>query len=135
MKKNFFLVLVLAFAISSCAHKMNFNNSSTVPGAEGDVKYKKDKNNNYQLEIEVVNLAAAKDLTPSRDTYVVWIETDDDGAKNVGQINPSSNLLSKARKGELKTTTTAKPKRVFITAENDGNTQYPSGEVVLSTRD
>ena len=43
-----FLITVLA---QSCAKKITFATSSVVPAAEGSVKVKKDKNNNYNIEL------------------------------------------------------------------------------------
>lgn len=126
-------VLFTSFLISSCASTMKFTNSPIVPAAEGKAKIKKDKNNNYSVEIDVVNLADAKKLSPPKNTYVVWMETEGNQAKNIGQIQTSSGLLSKTLKGELKATSTSKPTRIFITAEDDGNTQFPGMQTVLMT--
>jgi hypothetical protein len=126
-------VLFTSFLISSCASTMNFTNSPIVPAAEGKAKIKKDKNDNYIVDIEVVNLADAKKLSPPKNTYVVWMETEGNQAKNIGQIQPSTGLLSKTWKGELKATSTSKPTKIYITAEDDGNTQFPGMQTVLMT--
>ena len=98
-----------------------------------EVKVKKDKNNNYAVTVDVVNLAESKKLSPPKNTYVVWMETEGNGAKNIGQLQPSTRILSKTWKGELKTTSPTKPTKVFITAEDDGNTQNPGLQTVLMT--
>jgi hypothetical protein len=113
---------------------MNFTNSPVVPGAEGKVKIKKDDNNNYTVAVNVVNLPDSKKLSPPKDVYVVWMETEDNSVKNIGQIQPSTGLLSKTMKAALKATATSKPTRVFITAEDNGNTQNPGMQTVLMTR-
>ena len=120
--------------ISSCARKMNFAKSPVVPAATGSVKIKNDNNNNYAVTVKTLNLAEPKDLTPSRNTYVVWMEGDNNNITNLGQINTSSGMFSKALKGELKATATTKPHRIFITAENDGSVQYPGTQMVLTTQ-
>lgn len=112
---------------------MSFTNSPIVPGAEGKAKIKKDKNDNYSVEIDVVNLPDSKKLSPPKNTYVVWMETDGNQAKNIGQIQPSTGLLSKTWKGELKATSTSKPNKIYITAEDDGTTQFPGMQTVLMT--
>ncbi len=127
-------VLFIMVTFSSCASKMAFQTSSVVPAAEGTIKYKKDKNNNYNIDINVVRLARPDRLTPPKDLYIVWMNTDGNAAKNIGQIKTSSSLLSSTLKSSLETVSTVKPTGFFITAENDGNTQYPSGEVVLKTQ-
>lgn len=123
-------VLLTTFVLSSCTPKMNFVTSSVVPAATGAVNVKKDKNKNYILNIEVRNLAEPKNLNPSKDAYLVWMEDGTNPVKKLGQLSPQSKSL----KGSLTATTTADPKRVFITAENDINIQYPDGQVVLTTK-
>ncbi|QEC70319.1 hypothetical protein FRZ67_21510 [Panacibacter ginsenosidivorans] len=119
--------------LNSCSRKVSFNNSSVVPAAEGSVKVKKDKNSNYAISINIERLADASRLQPAREYYVVWIETENNGIKNIGQLKSSSSLFSNALKGSLETVTSFKPKKVFITAENNTNIQYPGEQVVLST--
>jgi hypothetical protein len=118
--------------MSSCAKKMNFQSSNIVPAAEGNVKIKKDNNNNYRVDVSVTNLAEPKKLSPPKDTYVVWIETSN-GVTNAGRMGSSSGLFSSALKAKLTATSLSKPTRVFITAENDGNITFPGSEIVLST--
>lgn len=127
-------LFILVAVLSSCAQKLTFATSSVVPAATGNVKIKNDKNNNYSVDVNILNLAEAKHLTPARSTYVVWSEGADNNVTNLGQINTSSHLFSKALKGELSAVTTTKPKRIFITAEDDGKVQYPSTQVVLQTQ-
>ncbi len=126
-------VLLIAFVFSSCAKKIMFNSSAVVPAARGEVKVKKDGNSNYVIELDVKNLADSKKLTPPKETYVVWIETDNNGTKNIGQINSSSGLLSSALKASLKAVSSFRPSAVFITAEDNADMQYPGGTVVLRT--
>jgi hypothetical protein len=127
-------VLLFMFALSSCARKMSFQNSSVVPAAEGSVKVKKDKNNNYDIDLDVMRLANPDRLSPSKEFYVVWMNSDGNAAKNIGQIVSSSSFLSNSLKSSLKAVSTNKPTDFFITAEDDANVQFPSGQVVLTTR-
>ena len=126
-------LFLIVFLLSSCAQKMRFATSPVVPAATGAVKVKKDKNDNYSIDVKVVNLANARDLTPPKNTYVVWMESERNRVRNLGQMQPSSGLLSKTLKGELEATATSKPTRIFITAEDEGNVQYPGMQLVLST--
>lgn len=126
-------VLFIMFIFSSCARKMSFQTSSVVPSAEGNVKIKKDKNNNYHIDLNVMRLASPNRLNPPKDLYVVWMNTESNAAKNIGQIKTSSSLLSKTLKSSLETVSTVNPTGFFITSENDGNVQSPSGQVVLKT--
>ncbi|MDQ6844062.1 MAG: hypothetical protein M3Z92_06905 [Bacteroidota bacterium] len=126
-------ILMSALILQSCSHKIAFATSSVVPAAEGSVKVKKDKNNNYNIDLSVIRLADPKRLSPSKQLYVVWMNTDQNGTKNLGQLKTSSSMLSKTLKSSLKTVSSVKPVRIFITAEDDAAVQYPGGEVVLDT--
>jgi hypothetical protein len=127
------IVLYCLIALTSCARKIRFTNSLVVPAAEGSVKLKKDKNNNYTIDLSVTNLAAPQRLSPPKQTYIVWMETEGSGTKNIGLLNSSSSLFSSALKSSLKTVTAFKPVRIYITAEDNSTTQYPAGQVVLNT--
>jgi len=129
----FTLLLVSVVLLNSCAQKINFAGSSVVPAAEGNVKIKKDKNNNYSIQVAVSNLAGPERLQPPRKLYIVWVENAEGTSKSIGQITTSSSRLSKALKASITAVTTFKPTRVFITAEDDGNIQNPKNLVVLST--
>jgi hypothetical protein len=126
--------LVMVY-LSSCARKINFQSSSVVPAARGDVKVKKDNNNNYNIQISLSDLAEPKRLQPSRSTYVVWMETASNTTKNIGQINSSTGFLSGKLKASFETVSSTKPTKIFLTAEDDASIQYPGEQVVLSTND
>jgi PBP1b-binding outer membrane lipoprotein LpoB len=132
--KNITYILFVALALSACSSTMTFQDSSVVPAASGDVKVKKDKNNNYAITVSVRNLAEPKKLSPSREVYIVWMQSDRDLVKKLGQISIGSGLFNKSLSGELTATETTQPTRVFITAENDAQTLNPSTEVVLATK-
>jgi len=127
------IIGIIFIGLNSCAKKINFSRSSVVPAAEGKVKIKKDKNKNYKIDVNVYNLAEPKNLTPARSTYVVWMQTDQNSTKNLGQIKSSSKLLSKALKGSVTAVSPIYPTKIFITAEDDGTTSYPQGETILTT--
>lgn len=130
-------VVALFFAIvvmQSCGtSKYNFSTSSVVPAAEGSVKVKKDGNSNYKIDLNVMRLAEAKRLNPPREMYIVWMETESNGRKNIGQLKTSSGFLSKTLKSSLTTVSSFKPTGFFVTAEDDASIQYPAGEIVLRT--
>ena len=134
--KNYFSIacaFILVFALAACSKKISFQTSPVVPSAEGSVKVKKDNNNNYSISLKVIRLADSKRLVPPRNTYVVWIETPENGSKNVGSLNTSSSLFSKTLKSSLKTVSAFKPISFFITAEDNSDVQYPGSQVVLRT--
>lgn len=127
------MILFAVFLLPSCATKYAFNTSSVVPAAEGTVKVKQDKNKNYNIELDVKRLADPKRLNPAKEVYVVWMETEQNGRKNIGQLKTSSGLFSSALKSSLKTVSSFKPTSFFITAEDHADIQYPGGQEVLRT--
>ena len=61
----------VSFLLSACATKIPFERSPVVPGADGKVSMKKDNNGNYSISVSTVNLPSSKNLTPSKEVYVV----------------------------------------------------------------
>lgn len=138
LTQSFFAIagaVLILFYFNSCARKISFQSSSVVPAARGDVKIKKDNNNNYNIQISLDNLAEPKRLQPSKSTYVVWMETDNNVTKNIGQINSSTGFLTSKLKASFETVSSTKPTKIFLTAEDDASIQYPGSQVVLTTND
>ena len=136
IRKNIILGIfaaIIVFSVNSCATSVSFLNSSVVPAAQGTVKVKTDKNKNYVIQISLSNLVESTRLQPSKLTYIVWMVTDRELTKNIGQLNSSKGFMSKALKGSFKTVSSDKPVKIFITAEDDAAIQYPGTQVVLST--
>lgn len=135
--KSIFLMLIAAmmvFLFESCATKTKFARSTVVPAAEGVVKVKKDNNDNYVININIANLAEPENLQSPKNTYVVWMEGDDNEIKNIGQIKSSKSLLSKSLSGSFETVSSVKPKKIFVTAENDPSVQFFNNmDIVLTT--
>jgi len=123
----------MVILFSSCATKADFATSSVVPAARGSVKIKKDNNNNYTVKVEISNLAEVERLTPAKQTYVVWLVSEQDETKNLGQLKSSSGVFSKKLNASFEGVTSLKPTKIFITAEDDANASYPDSQVVLST--
>jgi len=135
LSKNIFLGIATAiaiFSLSSCAKKVTFLTSSIVPAARGSVKVSKDRNKNYVIKIQLYNLAESNRLQPSKSIYVVWMAADHKTI-NLGKIKSSTSALSNKLKAYFENVSSVKPDRIFITAEDDANIQYPSSDVVLST--
>lgn len=129
---TFLTLFVTMVTLISCATRANFQPSSVVPAAEGNVKLKKDGNNNYRLSVEVENLAEPNRLPQPQNVYVVWAETPQ-GAQNLGQLKTSSGLFSSKLKASLETVTPFKPNRIFITAETSPTVTMPGYYTVLNT--
>ena len=127
------LVLVTSVFFWSCARKAVFQVSPVVPAARGYTKVKRDHNKNYNIYVGLENLAEPNRLTPARQCYVVWIVSEDNSTKNVGQVKTSTSLFSHALKGSFETVSASKPVKVFITAEDDATVQFPSTMLVMTT--
>lgn len=125
--------MMIILSLNSCATNVKFLSSSVVPGAQGTVKVKKDNNQNYSIHINLRDLAESTQLQPSKQAYIVWMVTDREITKNIGQLISSKGFISKQRKGSFKTVSSDKPVKIFITAEDDTGIQYPGMQVVLST--
>lgn len=136
--KNIILMLFSAFLIFSFSEctaqsKTKFLTSSLVPAARGSVSVKKDKYDNYFLRLDVSNLAEASRLTPPMKTYVVWIVTDENITKNIGQVKTTTTFLAKKLKANFETKSAFRPVKVFITAEYDSDIQSSNKEPILTT--
>lgn len=116
------IIITSIILLSSCAKKVNFPLSNIVPAAEITVTKKQDKNDNLTLEITAENLASADRLSPPKNNYSVWIVTENNGTKNIGQM-----IVKNGKKTSLKTTTPFNVKEIFITAEEQSDLTYPTG--------
>lgn len=121
------ILLMLVFV--GCSEKTTFQRSSVVPAAEAEMQVQQDDNGNYRVDVTVENLAKPENLDPPKDSYVVWLETEDNETYSLGLLSVDNNL-----NGSLTAVTPYKPGRVFITAEDDGTASYPGTQVVLESR-
>lgn len=126
---NFIGLFFLISVFFSCSKKMNFQTSQVVPAAQGFVKTKMDKNNNYSIKLKVNHLAKPEKLTPPRKEYVVWMATEQNEIKNIGRLKSSLGTLS----GSLVTVTAFKPVSFFITAEDRSDISIPGSTIILKT--
>lgn len=127
------VALLLMASFTSCGKNIAFQNSIAVPAAQGKVSIKQDNNKNSSIKIKISNLAEVKRLQPSRNVYVVWMETDENRTKNIGQIKSDTGFMSSKLKASFETVTSFKPVKIFITAEDNQDTQYPGNQMVLTT--
>jgi hypothetical protein len=127
------LFLGLLLPMQSCSKKVQFENSPVVPAARGDVKISKNSNKNYGIKIKFDNLAEVNRLDPPKKTYVIWMVTDQQSTKNIGQVKSGSSMMSSKLKADFETATPFKPVKIFVTAEDDGNVEYPGMYTILST--
>lgn len=80
------LAITVMLSISSCSQKIPFLTSFVVPSAEGVVKIKNDENNNCMIDLSVMRLADPTRLTPPKVGYIAWMETENNGVRNIGQL-------------------------------------------------
>ena len=130
---NLLLMILILFSINSCTKKIAFLTSSVVPAARGDVKVSKDKNMNYVIQVHISELAEVSRLSPPKQTYVVWMVTDQNDAKNIGRINSKMGGMLKQLNASFETVSDLKPNKIFITAEDDASVQFPNSQIILST--
>jgi len=127
------LFLGLIIPMQSCSKKVAFETSPVVPAARGAIKVSKNSNKNYVIKVKIDNLAEVNRLEPPKKTYVIWMVTDQKSTINLGQIKSSSSKMSSKLKADFETATPYKPVKIFITAEDDGNVEYPGIYTVLTT--
>lgn len=127
------LAVFMLLTFTSCGKNIAFQNSSIVPAAEGKVSVKKDSNKNYSIGIKISNLAEVTRLQPSKNVYVVWMETEESLVKNIGQIKSDTGFMSSKLKASFETVTSFEPSKIFITAEDNADVQYPGMQLILTT--
>lgn len=127
------LAASVMYLATSCVRKVAFRNSSVVPAAIGTVKVKRDDNNNHHIKVKIQDLAEVGRLELSKQTYVVWMETDKGNTENLGQLKSSSSFFSKQKTAFLDTVSSFKPIKIFVTAEHERNVRIPGDQIILST--
>jgi hypothetical protein len=134
--KTFILgIIALTFVqVSAEAQEVHFRTSTVVPAAQGTVKVSTNKDKGYNINISILHLAGPGRLQPASKTYIVWMDTEQNGMKNLGEMQSKDGFLSNTLKASMKTTTPFKPTRIFITAEDVAAISNPQGQQVLTTR-
>jgi len=121
MKTKVLFIAVISL-LTSCATTAKFPVSEVTPAAEITASKKQDRNKNYVIEVTAKNLASADRLNPAKKNYSVWIVVEDGTTKNIGQLN-----IKNAEKATLSTVSPYNVKEIFITAEDLGDLNYPTG--------
>jgi len=119
-------ILITCLILSSCATTYRFPISSIAPAADGTAKFTKDKNKNYIVDVKVKYLSNADRLIPAKRLYVVWIKTDTGDIKNIGQL-----MSDNKNNASLSGTTSSRPVQIFVTAEDAGNSNWPSEQEIF----
>lgn len=126
--KYYIATALTVLVISSCSRSISFPVSSVAPAAEIVAKKSKDKNDNVVIDITAKNLASPERLDPPRSVYNVWIVTESDGTKNVGQL-----MNKNAQTATLRVMTPFEVREIIITAEDRGDHSFPSGFEISRT--
>ncbi len=127
------LFTTILLFLAACSQKQVFKTSAIVPEATGYVTISKNNQKNYIVKIELTNLEDVNKLATTANAYVVWLVSENEITKNIGQLKSSSLQDSPNLKVTFETVSTIKPTKIFITAEADGNVQYYGNRIILST--
>ncbi len=116
------LVVIAVILIAACSNTAKFPVSQVAPGAEIKAKTRVDQDNNKVLTINAKNLESPANVDPGSTEYVVWIETDDKGLRNIGRLESKDDNTA-----VFKAETPYEYSEIIITAESRANVSQPSG--------
>lgn len=127
-------ILLACIILPACSKTIRFTKSEFIPEARGYVKIGKVKDKKFSIRLRVRNLPGPQKLQPAKSMYVVWMDTENEGVKNIGQLVNSPGLPSNAQEITLKMISSVEPIGFLITAEDSPIGEYPGTQVVLRTR-
>lgn len=128
-RRNITLLTIFTFLLLTVAawgREDRLTNTGATPAAMGKVNTDNDRNGNTGVEVEVKHMATPQSLTPSKTSYVVWVQPRGKEPEALGALRVNSDL-----EGSLKATTPYKDFDIFITAEDNPKPDTPSGMVIL----
>jgi hypothetical protein len=126
-------MLIATSSLSSCSKTLRFNISPVLPSAVGTVKLSTDDNKNRTMTLNIKNLVDPQRLTPPKKIYVVWMQTKNDGTRNLGSLVGSEGYFSSTRTATFSSVITGEPLRFFVTAEESAQVSGPGPVTVLTT--
>ncbi|EON74929.1 hypothetical protein ADIS_4623 [Lunatimonas lonarensis] len=124
------LLIFLGMAVS-CGPKIYFPVSPVVPAAEPKAEVKKTKEGEYSVRLNVNNLALPERLTPPKSNYVVWVNTEGSGVRNIGELKNRRGMLANTGKASFEGTLPERPTQIIVTAENNPNVRFTGDHTVL----
>lgn len=141
------MAIMTMLLISSCAKKTVASAKREMPPTEtpaaaivipadtkGQVQIKRDVNSNYVIQINLRELEAVNKIEPtSKKAYIVWMNADNQMAKNLGQINSNSGWLSDKSKASFEAVSESKPTKIYITEEETSSISKPSAKIIWTT--
>lgn len=125
------LFLTLFLGVGACSNKITFPVSSVIPTAEPNARVNKTSEGEYRIRLDVSGLALPDRLTPSKKHYVVWIESEGQGTRNLGELRNNRGMMANRSKASFEATTRFKPTQIFVTAENSTSLQWPGDHEIL----
>jgi hypothetical protein len=121
-----FTALLLSTAVG-CATKVDAQTSAPALGSDAHIVAKKGKTGNYEVSVEVTNLAPAGRLAEGATAFVVWLVPAEKAAVRVGALDYDE----KDRRGALDMTSPDASFTVLITLEEDVGAASPGGKGIL----
>lgn len=128
---SYLIAVAMGFLVVSCGPKIYFPVSAVVPAAEPKADVKKTKEGEYQVKLDVNNLALPERLSPPKRNYVVWVNTETQGVRNIGELKNRRGMLANTGKASFVGTLSEKPTQIIVTAENNPNVQFTGDHTVL----
>lgn len=101
---------------------------------KGQVQIKRVATGNYIVQINLRELEEVNKLeATSKKAYIVWMNAENETAKNLGQINSNSGWRSDHSKATFEAISVLKPTKVFITEEDMAGVKTPGKNIIWST--
>jgi hypothetical protein len=120
------LVVVLALGCGG-PNEYVMRGQSRATGADGNVTVGDYDDGNAEVEIEVSNLAPPARIEEDATVYVVWFQPADGRPTKAGELAYDED----DRTGTLRATSANREFTVIITAEEEGDAESPSDNVVF----
>jgi hypothetical protein len=120
------LTLTFLFAVAVWGREDRLTNTGLNPTAQGKIATETDRNGNTRIHVEVKHMASPAALSPSKQTYVAWVQLRGQSPEPLGVLRVNEDL-----QGSLDASTPQKDFDILITAEDNPAPTAPSGMVVL----
>ncbi|MGH9394226.1 MAG: hypothetical protein ACRD1E_08660, partial [Terriglobales bacterium] len=115
-------VAMAAMAAGARAQHLVMPASTVVPAAHIELELGRDGNGNTTVDLKADHLAQPSGMTPSAQTYMVWVQAAAGTPERKGMLQPDNDLNA-----ELNFVTPAQHFELFITAEPGPQAAAPTG--------
>jgi hypothetical protein len=122
---------IVALALAGCSGQIQLQPDPRIPAARGTVVTSGSPNGNTRLQLQVRFLAEPARVRPGSNSYVVWVQSPDPGAKpqNIGALR-----VDKSLSGALESVTPLPAFSLFLTCEDSPTIELPTGEPLMLTQ-